>query len=58
MVLLGENFGSKGSETKGKQQALSSENFTIFHALHEVMVKKEEKRSIRRKFLRKIGIGK
>jgi hypothetical protein len=51
-------LAAKSSEKKGKQQALGSENFTIFHALHEVMVKKEEKVPIRGRVLRKIGIGK
>jgi len=48
----------KRNEQKVKQQALGSENYAIFYALPEVLVKNEETYFIRRKFHRKLWLSK
>jgi hypothetical protein len=52
--VLAKILATKSNERSAEQQALSTDNFTIFHALHEVLVKKKEKQSIKHKFLHKI----
>jgi hypothetical protein len=51
---LAKILAIKSSEKDTRHQTLSSDNFTIFHALHEVLVKKEQKHSMKHKFLHKI----
>jgi hypothetical protein len=55
IMVLGENLQEgKRNEQKVKQQPLGSDNYTIFHALAEVLVKNKETYSRRRKFYRKL----
>ena len=60
MVLFGRDYLEKDREKRDAKQLLSnSEDYTIFHALVETMVKKkEEKDSRRRRFLRKLRLSK
>ena len=59
-MLFGRDYLEKKSEKRDTEQLSSdSENYTIFHALVDTMVKKkDEKDSRRRRFLRKLRLSK